>query len=389
MIGKWKFSALGKTIYLTVKNETDFIIEVAEAGRIEGTYSVNGTCLTLTVDGQAYLSGKYSVSGDRFTFECLGDAVRTEETSRFLLRMAGASMNDTLNEGDILTVECVDLSEFKRFDIVAVHYPERGTTLFVKRLIAFPGEVAELRDGYLYINGERFEELYINDDYRTGIGNTFGPYEVPENSYFVLGDHRNNSNDSRFIKALPAEMMIGVVTAINGEMIPAKQEAEFLKEQYPLLYRDEIEKWAGEYGIDPALVASVIRNESSFRPEAESSIGARGLMQLMPKTSKWIAEKLQIDDYSFESLYDPEINIHFGCWYIHYLSNNFGGDMVCIVSGLHAGPGQVITWLQDPSISTDGKSLKAEALPEGPTKIYAQRVIRDFEVYKELYRIAE
>ena len=112
-------------------------------------------------------------------------------------------------------------------------------------------------------------------------------------------------------------------------------------------------------------------------------------MQLMPETSKWIAEKLQIDDYSFESLYDPEINSHFGCWYIHYLSNNFAGDMVCIVSGLHAGPGQVITWLQDPSISADGKSLKAEALPEGPTKIYAQRVIRDFEVYKELYRKAE
>ena len=64
-------------------------------------------------------------------------------------------------------------------------------------------------DGYLYINGDQYAEEYIDDVYRAGFLNTFGPYTVPKNSCFVLGDHRNNSNDSRSVNALPAEMIIG------------------------------------------------------------------------------------------------------------------------------------------------------------------------------------
>ena len=217
LIGKWKFSTLGKTIYLTIKNEANYILDIADGGRMEGIYTINGIYLTLTSNDIPFLSGEYSISDGKFTFEHFGTGERTEENSRFQLRMEGASMNDTLGDGDILTVECVEPINLSRFDIVAINYPERGSTIFVKRLVAFAGEEVEFRDGYLYINGERFEEEeYIMDEYRAGRLNTFGPYTVPENSYFVLGDHRNNSNDSRFVQAIPAEMMIGVVTAING-----------------------------------------------------------------------------------------------------------------------------------------------------------------------------
>lgn len=216
LIGKWKFSDLGTTIYLNFKNDTEYVLDAADGGRMEGTYEIKGIYLTFTANGLAFLSGEYSISDDKLTFEHFGTGERTEESTRFQLRMAGASMNDILNDGDILTVECVDLSELKRFDIVAINYPGRGNTLFVKRLVAFPGEEVELRDSRLYINGELYDEDYINDEYRAGRLNTFASYTVPDDSYFVLGDHRNNSNDSRFVGAIPSEMMIGVVTSING-----------------------------------------------------------------------------------------------------------------------------------------------------------------------------
>ena len=214
MIGKWKFSTLGKTMYLTIKNETDFVLDVVDGGRMEGTYTTSGIYLTFTVDDQAFLSGKYSISDDQFVFEHLGTGERTEEVSQFLLRMDGQSMVDTIQDGDTLTVECVNPSELERFDIVAVHYPNRGNLIFVKRLIGLPGDIVELRDGYLYLNGEQYEEDYIADEYRSGMGKNFGPFEVPEDSYFIMGDHRNNSNDSRFnqVGALSADMMIGRVT---------------------------------------------------------------------------------------------------------------------------------------------------------------------------------
>ena len=121
------------------------------------------------------------------------------------------------------------------------------------------------------------------------------------------------------------------------------------------MYKESIEKNAADYNLDPALVASIIRNESSFRAQVESATGARGLMQLMPDTATWISSKMGISDYSFDSMFDPETNIQFGCWYLNYLSTLFDGDTVCIVSAYHIGQGQVSTWLNDSSISEDGK----------------------------------
>ena len=120
-------------------------------------------------------------------------------------------MIDAIQEGDMLTFECREIDQLKRLDIVAVNYPDRGNTIFVKRLVGLPGDTVELKDGFLYVNGELYTEEYINDDYRTGRLNVFGPYTVPEGSFFVLGDHRNNSNDSRFIGPIPGEMVLGVL----------------------------------------------------------------------------------------------------------------------------------------------------------------------------------
>lgn len=95
--------------------------------------------------------------------------------------------------------------------------------------------------------------------------------------------------------------------------------------QHPLYYADTITAYADAQGLDPALVAAVILCESSYDPKAESRLGARGLMQLMPDTAEWVAHKLGEDgaDYSFDNLYDPQTNIRFGTWYLGYLSRPF------------------------------------------------------------------
>lgn len=162
-------------------------------------------------------------------------------------------------------------------------------------------------------------------------------------------------------------------------------EQTAIDEQYPLRYNDIILRISSEYNLSPALVASVIRNESSFRPEAESSVGARGLMQLMPDTANWIAGKLRIEQYSQDQLNEPETNIRFGCWYLNYLCTLFRSDPLCVICAYHAGQGEISGWLTNPLISSDGLTMIYERLPEGPTKTYAGRVMRDYGIYQAKY----
>ena len=156
-------------------------------------------------------------------------------------------------------------------------------------------------------------------------------------------------------------------------------------DSHPIYYKDLIEQYAAENNLKPAFVAAIILNESSFRTDAESSVGARGLMQLMPDTAEWIAGKLDMDYFHFDFMYDAEMNIRFGTWYLGYLSRLFRGDPVSVASAYHAGQGTVTRWLSDGSKSSDGISLDLDSLTDGPTKTYAGRVTQAYAIYEALY----
>lgn len=219
--------------------------------------------------------------------------------------------------------------------------------------------------------------------------------ERPESS-------RRRPSDRKTAWVMPAAMKAGLITlaALLAVSLTAlllmraylvrqseqhKAEQRAIDEQYPLMYDDLIRSTAAEYNLSPALVASVIRNESSFRPTAESSVGARGLMQLMPDTAEWIAGKLHTEGYQVNRLYEPETNIRFGCWYLNYLSSLFNGNPLCVICAYHAGQGEISSWLSNPLISSDGKTMELDRLPDGPTKIYAGRVTRDYGIYQAKY----
>ena len=154
------------------------------------------------------------------------------------VRVDGSSMDDTLANGEIMFVSKFDYSSTwlclpwqskeakekapritfggdpQRFDVVICRYPGRGDTNFVKRVVGLPGDTIELKEGYLYVNGEKYDEPYINDEYRSGPLNTMSAREVPEGKYFVMGDHRNNSNDSRSVGAIDRNMIVGHVRQV-------------------------------------------------------------------------------------------------------------------------------------------------------------------------------
>ena len=185
------------------------------------------------------------------------------------------------------------------------------------------------------------------------------------------------------IISFTAQMLMNAYLTRRRETHDAEQKA--IDVHYPLVYEDLIRRISADYNLSPSLIAAVILNESSFRPGIESSVGARGLMQLMPDTAEWIAHKMQLSDYRFDQLYDPDINIRFGCWYLNYLSTLFNGDPLCVVCAYHAGQGEIASWLANPMYSSNGVTLNQNSLPEGPTKLYAGRVTRDYGIYQAKY----
>ena len=156
----------------------------------------------------------------------------------------------------------------------------------------------------------------------------------------------------------------------------------YYQQRYPLIYKDIIEENAGEYGLDPYLVASVIWVESKFNPDAKSEKGALGLMQIMPDTGGWIAEKLEYQGFAADDLLEPETSITFGCWYLNYLNTRFSGEKTLMLAAYNSGPGRVDEWLTDENYSEKGSLI---LIPYGETDDFVQRVEKTYEIYQELY----
>lgn len=130
------------------------------------------------------------------------------------VRVKGESMQNTLINKEVVVATRPEylMGRFNRRDIVICKYPGRGSTLFVKRLIALPGDTVEMRAGQLYVNGEAVDESNI--DMYTPFTTTMGPFTLGENEYFVMGDNRGNSNDSRYVGPISRSMIVAHVQRV-------------------------------------------------------------------------------------------------------------------------------------------------------------------------------
>jgi soluble lytic murein transglycosylase len=143
--------------------------------------------------------------------------------------------------------------------------------------------------------------------------------------------------------------------------------------RYPLAYQQIVRGHARHYRLDPALLAAVIYQESKFRPDVRSSSGAVGLMQLLPATAKGIALHTGGTRFRMDDLFDPEINVRYGAWYLRHLLDRYGDEKTALAA-YNAGQKNVDRWLRE-----GGGIRFAE------TRDYVRRVERLKKIYRDAY----
>ncbi len=151
---------------------------------------------------------------------------------------------------------------------------------------------------------------------------------------------------------------------------------------YPFLFREEIEELGAIYDLEPELIAALIHVESKFNTAAESGKGARGLMQIMPSTGAWVAGGLGILDFDPEDLFDPQVNLQIGCWYLASLREEFS-SITTALAAYNAGRGNVKGWLNNGI--WDGTPENRDDIPFLETRTYLSRIERTLHRYRSLY----
>ncbi len=150
--------------------------------------------------------------------------------------------------------------------------------------------------------------------------------------------------------------------------------------RFPIKYADAIQQNARENNLDPAIVLGLIRRESAFDEKARSPVGARGLMQIMPKTGRQIARSLKQTWRSEKILYDPEINVRFGSFYYKQLLDRFDGHYALAAAAYNAGPHRVLKWLPKMPMSAD---IWIETIPFKETRAYVGAVLTYALIYQQ------
>ena len=160
----------------------------------------------------------------------------------------------------------------------------------------------------------------------------------------------------------------GVITAVV--LVQEAKPGWWQRLWYPLEYQHIVRGHARNYGLDPALVAAVIYQESKFKANAESTSGAIGLMQLLPDTTEGIALHTGGSTFRVDDLYDPELNVRYGCWYLRHLLRKYGDERTALAA-YNAGQDNVDRWRRA------GGGIRF-----GETRAYVNRV----EELKGIYR---
>jgi len=173
-------------------------------------------------------------------------------------------------------------------------------------------------------------------------------------------------------KALAA--LLALLVAAGGAFAYIQTDPDwYVKLRYPLSYQEIVRGHARNYDLDPALLAAVIYRESKFDSQARSSSGAIGLMQLLPDTAKGIAVHTGGKDFEVEDLWDPEINVRYGAFYLRRLLNKYGNVRLALAA-YNAGQANVDQW-----------RAANRGIAFAETRQYVAEVLHARDVYAETY----
>ncbi len=152
--------------------------------------------------------------------------------------------------------------------------------------------------------------------------------------------------------------------------------------RFPIAYADLVLPAAQQYGVDPLLVFSLIRQESLFQGGATSSAQAQGLMQIIPSTGSYIASKLGRRGYQNSDLYRPYVNVPFGVYYLYEQLQAFNGNVYAALAAYNGGPGNSATWLR---VSGGDPDLFVQAITFSETRTYIRRIYEQYAIYAAIY----
>jgi soluble lytic murein transglycosylase len=174
----------------------------------------------------------------------------------------------------------------------------------------------------------------------------------------------------------------GVVIVAVAVVVPMLHRA-VREVTLPLRHEDIIRQQAREKRLDPALVAGVIFAESKFRDQT-SATGAKGLMQIQPETAKFIARRSGGAAFEIADLGTPQINIQYGTYYLRYLLDRYGENVVLAVAAYNGGETNVDRWIAESG--RRGKAFKINDIPFPETRAYVNRVLDAERDYRREYR---
>lgn len=153
------------------------------------------------------------------------------------------------------------------------------------------------------------------------------------------------------------------------------------KQRFPMPFQDAVVAQSKSIGLDPAYVYGLIRQESRFIMNARSHVGASGLMQVMPATAKWTANKIGMKNFTPGMINDKDVNIVIGTSYLKLALDDFEGSMPMAAAGYNAGPGRPRSWRNGPVL--DG-AIWAENVPFSETRDYVKKVLSNTTNYAAL-----
>jgi soluble lytic murein transglycosylase len=170
-------------------------------------------------------------------------------------------------------------------------------------------------------------------------------------------------------------VLVVVIGALAGSAlyVESSKPGWYVRIRYPLAYEEIIRGHAKNYDLDPALIAAVIYRESKFDPDARSSSGAVGLMQLLPDTARGIALHTGGSKFVVSDLADPEINVRYGSFYLRRLIQKYG-EVPLALAAYNAGQANVDEW------RAEGRGI---VFPE--TREYVDHVLEFEDVYRRAY----
>lgn len=259
---------------------------------------------------------------------------------------------------DALRVRFAVAGERRRRSARKGLHTKRTMTLLVGAALSFGG-VTEALDGVRFgveknLDGVRVSRSKNGDtDVLADLKNSFAGNAVYKLARLAPGDFvAREANLFEFGWDQSTEKVEAVgeeITLINDAI-----REEFFKTELP--FGELIHEKAEKYDVDPALVAAVMEAESRFKHRARSPVGAQGLMQLMPRTGRWMGAR---------NLYDPEQNIDAGVKYLKYLDRRFNGNLKKTIAAYNAGEGTVKRYGGIP--------------PYRETRTYVKKVLKNYE----------